>query len=168
MSDQRVFNILVLCTGNSARSILGEALLNIMGAGRFRAYSAGSQPVGKPNPYAIEYLESVGVDTSFARSKSWQEFTSGSGTPIDIVITVCDSAASEVCPIFPGRALMAHWGLPDPAGLADEVESRRAFANTYAQLSHRVEAMMALDLDDMAPSEIVAALNEIGCRSYES
>ena len=168
MGDQQVFNILVLCTGNSARSILGEALLNIMGAGRFRAYSAGSKPVGQPNPFAIEHLESVGIDTSFARSKSWQEFTSGSDTSIDIVLTVCDSAASEVCPIFPGRALMAHWGLPDPAGLADEAESRRAFANTYTQLGHRIDAMMTLDLDDMAPNEIVVALNEIGSRTYES
>ena len=168
MGDQQVFNILVLCTGNSARSILGEALLNIMGAGRFRAYSAGSKPVGQPNPFAIEHLESVGIDTSFARSKSWQEFTTDSSPPIDIVITVCDSAASEVCPIFPGTALMVHWGLPDPAGLDDEAASRRAFANTSAALNHRIEAMMTLDLDGMAPNEIVVALNEIGCRSYES
>ena len=90
---------------------------------QYRAYSAGSTPVGAPNPYAIEHLQSVGIDTAFARSKSWKEFTVEGSTSIDIVITVCDSAASEVCPIFPGRALMAHWGLPDPAGIEDPMQS---------------------------------------------
>ena len=168
MADQRAFNVLVLCTGNSARSILAEGLLNRMCDGRFRAYSAGSKPVGQPNPFAIEYLESMGIDTRFARSKSWQEFASDSGMSIDIVITVCDSAASEVCPIFPGHALMVHWGLPDPAGLADDAESRRAFANTYAALVQRIEALMTLDLEHMTPDDIVVSLNEIGNFKYES
>jgi len=136
--------------------------------GRLQAYSAGSNPVGQPNRFAIEHLNSMGIDTRFARSKSWQEFTIDNGMSIDIVITVCDSAASEVCPIFPGDALMAHWGLPDPAGLADDAESRRAFAYTYAALVHRIEALLALDLEHMTPDEIVVSLNEIGSGTYES
>ena len=162
MTEQRVFNVLILCTGNSARSILAEALLNKLGAGQYRAYSAGSTPVGAPNPYAIEHLQSVGIDTAFARSKSWKEFTVEGSTSIDIVITVCDSAANEVCPIFPGRALMAHWGLPDPAGIEDPMQSRLAFAKTFAALTRRIQAMLSLNLGQMEPRAISKALNDIG------
>lgn len=157
-------NVLFLCTGNSARSILAEAVLNTLGSGRFRAYSAGSKPVGKPNPYALELLRSLDIDTRFARSKSWEEFTEPAGIQIDLVITVCDSAAREVCPIFPGQALMVHWGLPDPAGLTDAHRSREAFAETHIELTRRVKDMLMLDEHGLSSVDLCTALNAIGAR----
>lgn len=162
MQPQNIFTILVLCTGNSARSILAEALINTLGEGRFRAYSAGSKPVGQPNPFAIAHLKSMNIDTTFARSKSWQEFTHADSPSIDLVITVCDSAASEVCPIFPGQALMVHWGLPDPAGLTDDAMSRKAFSQTYEALTHRIKAMLDVDMSSLNSNELALALNKIG------
>ena len=155
-------NVLFLCTGNSARSILAEGLLNDLGANRFRGYSAGSKPVGQPNPYAIEHLVSVGIPTNFARSKSWQEFTQAEGVHIDLVITVCDSAAREICPIFPGRALIAHWGLPDPAGLPDGRASQMAFERTHASLKKRILAMLALNIENLSGEDLVRSINKIG------
>lgn len=155
-------NVLFLCTGNSARSILAEALLNEWGSDRFCAYSAGSKPVGQPNPYAIEHLDSHGIATDFARSKSWEEFAQTEGVEIDLVITVCDSAAREVCPIFPGRALMAHWGLPDPAGLTDDRASRIAFKRTHSSLKKRILAMLALNIEALSGEDLVRSVNKIG------
>lgn len=155
--------VLVLCTGNSARSILGEALINQAGGGRVRAVSAGSNPTGTPNPFAIELLETQGIDPSFARSKSWGEFADPESTPIDIVITVCDSAASETCPIWPGHPISAHWGLPDPAAAeGSDDDKRAAFAETWTRLGQRVAALMALPLDEIDPDDLKSRLTEIG------
>ncbi len=154
--------VLVLCTGNSARSILGETLLNHLGGGRIQAYSAGSKPAGKPNPYAIELLQEKGLDVSHARSKSWDEFAADSAPKLDIIITVCDNAAGEVCPIWPGHPVTAHWGLPDPAGLPSVEESRVAFRSTYDALTRRIEKMLALPFESMPPAELRAALQAIG------
>src|SRR6202140_52777 len=129
---QRVFNVLFLCTGNSARSIIAEAILNKSGAGRFRAYSAGSQPKGQLNPHAISLLQGLGYDLSGFRSKSWSEFARPGAPALDFVFTVCDNAAGEACPVWPGQPMTAHWGVPDPAeasGLAAEVA--HAFNDTY-------------------------------------
>jgi arsenate reductase len=137
--------VLFLCTGNSARSILAEAILNRAGAGRFRAVSAGSHPKGAPHPLALALLAERGHDTAFARSKSWDEFAGPNAPDIEIVITVCDSAASETCPLWPGHPTTAHWGIPDPAAATgSETARRQAFAHAYDQLRRRIEALVAL------------------------
>jgi protein-tyrosine-phosphatase len=154
--------ILVLCTGNSARSILGEAILNRLGAPRYRAFSAGSKPTGRPNPYAIALLHAKGYETTFARSKSWDEFAAPEAPKLDIVITVCDSAASETCPYWPGAPVSAHWGLPDPAAATgSNTEIAAAFAQTYDALEARVTALMALP-ETLTAAELKAALIKIG------
>lgn len=138
-------NLLVLCTGNSARSILAEALINHLGAGRFRAYSAGSKPTGKVNPYALRTLAEHGVPVTEARSKSWDEFAQAGAPHMDIVITVCDSAAGETCPLWPGTPVKVHWGLPDPAAATGTDEQRlHAFAEVYRMLEQRVKRLVAL------------------------
>jgi protein-tyrosine-phosphatase len=138
-------NVLFLCTGNSARSILAEAILNRAGAGRFRAYSAGSFPKGEPNPVGLSLLKSLGYDTAFARSKSWDEFARPDSPEMDFVITVCDNAAGEVCPLWPGRPATAHWGVPDPAEAeGSEAEKLRAFAEAYDRLERRIARFLAL------------------------
>lgn len=159
----QVSNVLVLCTGNSARSILGEALLNALGEGQVRAYSAGSKPKGAPHPGALRLLAAKGIDTAGFRSKSWHEFT-GPDTPgIDLAITVCGNAAGEACPVFPGTPLRAHWGLPDPADVeGSEAEVDAAFAETWRLLELRVRAFLALDLASLDRSEAQAALAAIG------
>ena len=142
-----VRTVLVLCTGNSARSILCEAMINLLGEGRMRAFSAGSKPKGEPHPGALRLLARQGNDTGQFRSKSWTEFTGPDAPPIDLAITVCGNAAGEACPVFPGSPLRAHWGLPDPAdvsGSAAEVDD--AFAETWRLLELRVRALLALDL----------------------
>jgi len=156
-------NILILCTANSARSILGEAILAKLGEGRVNAYSAGSTPRGTPNPDGMALLADYGHDTSGLRSKSWDEFE-GEGAPkMDIVITVCDNAAGETCPIWPGAPVQAHWGIPDPAGQGETDEERRAaFAATYRLLEARILALMALPFEEMHPKDLKAALNTIG------
>lgn len=156
-------NGLILCTANSARSILGEAILSELGSGRIHAFSAGSTPRGTPNPDAIALLDELGHDTSGLRSKSWDEFAGPDAPAMDIVITVCDNAAGETCPFWPGAPVQAHWGIPDPAGRGDTPEERRAaFADTYRLLEMRVRALMALPFEEMKPADIKTALNTIG------
>jgi len=159
-------NVLFLCTGNSARSVLGESLMNELGQGRFQAFSAGSQPTGKPNPFAIELLDSKGFDTSYVRSKSWDEFAGPDASPMEYVITVCSSAAGETCPFWPGAPVGAHWGIPDPAGAGKtDAENRAAFRIAFGRMKARVEAFLALPLGDMTLAEQKAALAKIGTES---
>jgi len=156
-------NILVLCTGNSARSILGEVILNRLGAGRVTAFSAGSQPKGAVHPGALRLLAAKGIDASGLHSKSWNTFTDPDAPDIDLVITVCGSAAGEACPIFPGTPLRAHWGLPDPAAVAgDDAAVDAAFAQTWQWLTMRAEAFLALPFETMARDDLQARLAAIG------
>ena len=157
----KTFNVLVLCTGNSARSILGEALFNHLGGGRVRAFSAGSRPTGKVNPVALETLERHGVPLPEARSKSWDEFVGLDAPQIDFIFTVCASAAGETCPIWPGHPTTAHWGIDDPAHV-EPMEARRvAFEKAYALLRERVEAFVKLPLETLSTAEIKAAARKI-------
>ena len=153
-------NILVLCTGNSARSILAEAVLNRDGAGRVRAYSAGSNPAGRVNPGAVRLLEHLGLPTEGYRSKSWDEFAVPGAPQMDLVITVCDSAAGETCPVWPGAPLTAHWGVDDPAA-APEDEIDRAFRVAYHRLSARINAFLALPFEDTDRADLKARLDAI-------
>jgi len=157
------FNVLFLCTGNSARSILAEAYLNAAGKGRFAAYSAGSHPAGAVNPFALELLQKNRIDTAGLRSKNWDEFA-GPGTPaLDFVFTVCDNAAGEVCPIWPGQPMTAHWGIADPAAVqaSDDVK-RRAFLRAFSELSTRINLFMSLPLDKLDRLVLKKKLDEIG------
>lgn len=161
---QRIFNVLVLCTGNSARSILGEALFNHLGKGRVRAFSAGSRPSGRVNPLALETLERHGITLADARSKSWDEFRTGAvpgGLTFDFIFTVCDNAASEPCPVWPGHPATAHWGIPDPAHVEPMEARREAFETAYRQMKRRVEAFLALPLESMSREEAIAAARRI-------
>jgi len=151
-------NVLILCTGNSARSILGEALFTTLGYGRIKGFSAGSQPTGMPNPLAIATLQRHGHDTSNCRSKSWDEFNAEDAPALDVVITVCDSAASEACPIWPGAPVRAHWGLPDPAALPPGPEAEAAFENTYQALKARITHFLDAIGDDHDPERLSTAL----------
>ena len=162
MSDQ-IFNVLFLCTGNSARSILAEAILNRVGQGRFRAYSAGSQPKGEVHPFAIELLEGVNHDTSFARSKSWEEFATDDAPVMDFVFTVCDNAANEACPVWPGQPMTAHWGVPDPAAAeGTDAEKHLAFAETYRMLNNRISIFTSLPLASLDRLTLQGRLRDIG------
>ena len=158
-----VRTVLVLCTGNSARSILGEAMINLLGEGRMLAFSAGSKPRGEPHPGALRWLARQGIDTAQFCSKSWTEFTGPDAPPIDLAITVCGNAAGEACPVFPGTPLRAHWGLPDPADVTGcEAEVDAAFAQTWHLLELRVRALFALDLAGMDRLQAQDALAAIG------
>ena len=162
MSD-RPWNILILCTGNSARSILAEALLNALGGGRVRAYSAGSRPAGRVNPFALELLEAQGLETAGLRSKSWDEFAAPDAPQLDLVITVCDAAAGESCPLWPGRPLRAHWGIADPAAATGSDEDiRRAFMQAYALLAERILTFLSLSFETLDRAELQKHLVEIG------
>ena len=162
MSEQP-WTILVLCTGNSARSILAEALLNALGGGRVRAYSAGSRPAGEINPYARELLEAQGLDMPGLRSKSWDEFAEAGAPRLDLVITVCDAAAGESCPIWPGAPLRAHWGIADPAAASgSEEDLRRAFMQAYALLAERILTFLSLSFETLDRAELQQHLAEIG------
>ncbi len=162
MGDQPV-NVLVLCTGNSARSILGEAMLNLLGHGRVRAFSAGSKPKGVPHPGALRLLVRRGIDTADFRSKSWDEFTGPNAPRIDIAITVCGNAAQEACPVFMGAPIKAHWGLADPADVTgSEAAVDAAFEETWQLLAARVHALLALNFEVMDPKRLADALGEIG------
>ena len=162
MSD-RLYNALFLCTGNSARSILAEAILRNLGAGRFQAFSAGSQPNGEVHPFAIELLRNLKLDTSFARSKSLNEFAAPGAPKMDFVFTVCDNAANESCPVWPGQPMTAHWGIPDPAAAeGTDAEKHLAFADAYRQLSNRISAFLALPLASIDRMSLQSRLREIG------
>jgi arsenate reductase len=157
----KTLNVLVLCTGNSARSILGEALFNHLGnketPGRIRAFSAGSQPSGKVNPVALDTLAKHGIPPPEARSKSWDEFAVAGAPQIDFIFTVCASAAGETCPIWPGHPTTAHWGIPDPAHVEPLETRREAFEVAYGQLERRIKAFLALSLETMSADEIKVA-----------
>lgn len=153
--------ILVLCTGNSARSILGEMLFNHLGQGRVEAYSAGSKPGGVVNPVAIETLQGHGIPCAGARSKSWDEFGRPDAPQIDFIFTVCSNAASEPCPIWPGHPTTAHWALPDPAHVEPMEARRAAFEQAYQSLHRRISAFLALPLEALPRDEIVAAARRI-------
>ena len=154
-------NILVLCTGNSARSILGEALATHLSSHRARGFSAGSHPAGRVNPVALETLEKHGIQLESPRSKRWDEFAAPDAPAIDIVLTVCDSAASEVCPVWPGAPVQVHWGIPDPAHV-DPIEARRAaFETAFQTLKRRFESFFAHDVEAMTPVERKSLLQQI-------
>lgn len=156
------FNILVLCTGNSARSILGEVLINHLGQGRLRGFSAGSSPVGAVNPYAIELLRENGLLTDELRSKSWDEFTGPDAPDIHIVLTVCGNAAGETCPVWPGRPLTVHWGIDDPAAVEGSNEDKvAAFRLAYDILEKRIGALLSMPFEDMDNETLKARLEMI-------
>jgi arsenate reductase (thioredoxin) len=160
---EMAYNVLFLCTGNSARSIMAEAILAKQGAGRFRAYSAGSQPKGQVNPHTIELLRSLGYDTSGFRSKSWEEFAGVGAPSLDFVFTVCDNAAGETCPIWPGQPMTAHWGIPDPAeAKGSAAEIALAFKDAYRMLSRRIEIFTALPIASLDRLTLTNRLRDIG------
>ena len=159
----RPFNVLFLCTGNSARSIMSEVMMNAMGAPRFRAFSAGSYPTGKVNPFAIELLQKNRLPTDGLRSKSWDEFSRPGAPELDFVFTVCDQAAGEVCPIWPGQPITAHWGVPDPAAVeGTDDEKRRAFFRAYSTLQSRIQLFRNLPLTKLDRVALTSRLKEIG------
>ena len=160
---QKPYNILILCTGNSARSIMGEALFNTMGAGRCKAYSAGSHPSGKVNPFAIELVQALGYPVEGLRSKSWDEFAQTGAPQMDFVVTVCDYAAGEMCPLWPGHPVTAHWGFPDPAAVegSDEVK-RAAFALAMRQIRNRVQLFLSLPLETLDRMAIESRMRDLG------
>jgi arsenate reductase len=163
---RKPYNILVLCTGNSARSIIGEALFNTMGAGRFKAYSAGSHPTGRVNPFAIEQVQALGYPVDGLRSKSWDEFAQPGAPELDFVITVCDKAAGEVCPFWPGQPVTAHWGFPDPAAVeGTDAEKRAAFAQTLRQIRNRVQLFLSLPIETLDRMAIEKKVRAIGQES---
>ncbi|NJO31964.1 MAG: arsenate reductase ArsC [Rhodospirillales bacterium] len=162
MTDH-VFNVLFLCTGNSARSVLAECILNREGKGRFRAFSAGSHPKGQVHPFAIELLKKLNHPTAGLRSKSWDEFAAPDAPQLDFVFTVCDNAANEVCPIWPGQPMTAHWGLPDPAAAeGTEAEKHFAFADAYRMLLNRISIFTSLPMRSLDRLSLQKRLDEIG------
>lgn len=159
----KVYNVLFICTGNSARSILAEGLLSHLGKGRFNAYSAGSHPKGEVNPLALRELRSLGIPTDGFRSKGWEEFAAAGAPELDLVFTVCDTAAGEVCPVWAGQPLTAHWGMPDPAAVEGSDEAKaKAFHDTAITLKRRIELMMALPLASLDRLAIHKEIKDIG------
>jgi protein-tyrosine-phosphatase len=157
------FNVLFLCTGNSARSIIAEAILNKLGQGNFRAYSAGSQPKGEINPRTLDLLSRLGHDTSGLRSKSWNEFSKPGAPPFDVIITVCDNAAGEACPVWPGKPVTAHWGIADPAtARGSPAEIASAFQATYDLLVGRIGKLVSLPIATLDQAAVKSRLREIG------
>ncbi len=162
MSD-RVYNVLFLCTGNSARSVIGEAILNRLGKGRFKAFSAGSQPKGAVNPHTLTLLRNLNYDVSGFRSKSWTEFAQPGAPELDFVFTVCDDAAGESCPVWPGQPMTAHWGIPDPAAATgSDAEIAVAFDDAYRMLNRRIELFLALPLAKLDKMVLAKRLKDIG------
>jgi len=163
MIEKRPFNVLFLCTHNSARSIMAEAIINRLGMGKFKGYSAGSMPSGKVHPIAIELLNRLNYDTGNARSKSWEEFAAPGAPELDFVFTVCDNAANEVCPIWPGQPMSAHWGVPDPSAFeGSEVQRALAFADTYRMLNNRIGIFTSLPLTSLDKISLQQRLDDIG------
>ena len=169
MTPPPTYNVLFLCTGNSARSILAEALLNHRGAGRFRAFSAGSFPKGAVNPLALDLLKQVGLPTDDLRSKSWDEFARPGAPAMDFIFTVCDNAAGEVCPVWPGKPVTAHWGIADPAAVeGTEAEKAAAFRRALLELEARIELFTQLPIADLDHLKLKEKLKEIGHTHVES
>lgn len=159
----RHFNVLFICTHNSARSIMAEAILNQMGRNRFRAFSAGSQPAGQVHPLAIELLERNKMDTSGVRSKNWDEFAKSDAPPMDFVLTVCDKAAGEVCPFWPGQPMTAHWGVEDPSSVEGTLEERKkAFSKAFVMLNRRIAIFQNLPFDKLDKLSLQSELRNIG------
>lgn len=159
----RIYNVLFICTGNSARSIIAEAVLNHLGAGRFRAYSAGSQPLGRVNPLTLETLQGRNFDTAALRSKSWDEFAEADAPQMDFIFTVCDKAGGESCPLWPGHPVTAHWGFPDPAAVQGSWEDkRRAFATTFREISQRLRLFLNLPLDRLDRMSLQNEVRKLG------
>ena len=157
------FNVLFLCTGNSARSVLAETILNVRGGGHFKAYSAGSFPTGKVNPHAIELLQRLGLPTEGLRSKSWDEFAVPGAPHLDFVFTVCDNAANEVCPVWPGQPVNAHWGVADPAAVqGTDIDTANAFRETYRMLERRILAFASLPIRSLDRLALTHEVREIG------
>lgn len=166
---ERIYNVLFLCTGNSARSILAESLLNHWGRGRFRAFSAGSFPKGSVHPMALALLEELGFPTQGLRSKSWDEFEAPGAPQMDFVITVCDNAAAEVCPVWPGKPMTAHWGVPDPAAVkGSEEDQREAFRITLRELENRILAFTSLPITSLDHLKLQTEMGRIGKLSLGS
>ena len=162
----RAFNVLFLCTGNSARSILAEAIMNREGQGRFKGFSAGSHPKGQVHPFALDLLKKMNHPIDGLRSKGWEEFAAPNAPEMDFVFTVCDNAANEVCPVWPGQPMSAHWGLPDPAEAAgSETEQRLAFADTYRMLRNRISIFISLPMKSLDRLSLQKRLEDIG-RSF--
>ena len=161
--SEKIYNVLFLCTGNSARSILAEVQLNQLGGGKFRAFSAGSHPAGRVNPFAIDFLESNGLSTEGLRSKSWDEFAAPGAPVMDYVLTVCDQAAGEQCPFWPGQPISAHWGVPDPAAVeGTDEQKRRAFRDTAAIMRKRIELFTSLPIASLNRMSLQAKMDDIG------
>lgn len=164
-----MYNVLFLCTHNSARSVIAECILNKLGAGTFRAFSAGSQPRGEINPHALDLLERNGHEIGALRSKSWDEFAAPGAPRMDFVFTVCDSAANETCPVWPGQPITAHWGVPDPAAVeGSDAEKRVAFADTYRMLFQRISIFTNLPLSSLDSLSLQRRLDDIGQTTADS
>ncbi len=159
---EKQYNVLVLCTGNSARSILGEVLFNALGKGKFKAYSAGSKPAGRVNPGALEWLQGQGHSIEGLRSKSWDEFAAPGAPEFDFIFTVCDNAAGEACPIWPGKPATAHWGIPDPAHVEGDEARRAAFKKAAEQLARRIHLFLSLPIEKLDKLVLKEKLAEIG------
>lgn len=163
MTEPKTYNVLFLCTGNSARSLMAEALLNAKGGGRFRAYSAGSYPKGEVHPLALELIRKHRMPVDDLRSKSWDEFAQAGAPELDFVVTVCDNAAGEVCPVWPGQPMTAHWGIPDPAAVAgSDAERRKAFLTAFTQLGNHVSLLVSLPIASLDRLVLQRKLDEIG------
>jgi arsenate reductase (thioredoxin) len=160
---EKVYNVLFLCTGNSARSILAESIMNKLGEGRFRGFSAGSHPGGRVNPLALDLLKQLDFSTEALRSKSWDEFAGMDGIHFDFVITVCDNAAGEACPVWPGHPITAHWGVPDPAAVeGTELEKKSAFSQAYKSMDRRIKLFLSLPVASIDQLRIKERMDAIG------
>jgi arsenate reductase len=161
--SEKSYNVLFICTGNSARSIMAEGLMNFLGKGRFHGYSAGSHPKGQVHPLALATLEKLNLPATGFRSKSWEEFASPEAPPLDFVFTVCDNAAGEVCPVWPGQPMTAHWGVPDPAGVEGPPEvQKKAFADVAYTLNRRIELMLSLPIARLDAVALQRVIRDIG------
>jgi protein-tyrosine-phosphatase len=163
MQQEKIYNVLFLCTGNSARSVLSEAVLNHLGRGRFRAYSAGSKPSGKVHPASLRLLKRMGLPTEGLRSKSWDEFSAKDAPQMDMIFTVCGNAAGEECPVWLGHPVTAHWGVDDPAACkGSDEEQDKVFEEACQRLTHRIELMLSLPIDQLDQPVLLEALQAIG------